>query len=216
MASGNYYDQNQSFDGPNRGDRGEYNDTRYNGPPSYSGGDDFSSAASHAREHHDQGSSNGSFFDNALGFLNEHKDSLSNHQNYDIDEQHVLQSHQKLYGGGDPSQESHDAGSVGSGAALQAMKSFTSGGSSDGGFDKNKLVGMAMAQASKLWDEKQGGGASMSGDKQSAVNNAAEMAMKMYMKSQGGGSGGSGGLGGLAGLVSGNSSGLMGLASKFL
>lgn len=30
-----------------------------------------------------------------------------------------------------------------------------------GGFDKNKLIGMAMSQASKLWDEKQSGGASM-------------------------------------------------------
>lgn len=66
-----------------------------------------------------------------------------------------------MYNGGDPSQESHDSSSVGAGAAVQALKSFTSGGSSDGGFDKNKLIGMAMAQAEKLWDEKQGGGASM-------------------------------------------------------
>jgi hypothetical protein len=154
MASGNYYDQSQSFDG-----RGEYNDTRYTGNPQYSGGDDFSSAASHAREHHS--SSNGSFFDNALSFLNDKKGELANHDSYEIDEQHAIQSHQRMYGGGDPSRESHDSGSVGAGAAMQALKSFTSGGSSDGGFDKNKLVGMAMAQASKLWDEKQGGGASM-------------------------------------------------------
>jgi hypothetical protein len=38
---------------------------------------------------------------------------------------------------------------------MQALKMFTGGGgSSDGGMDKNKLMGLAMAQASKLWDEK--------------------------------------------------------------
>lgn len=31
-------------------------------------------------------------------------------------------------------------------------------GSSDGGMDKNKLIGLAMAQAGKLFDEKNGSG----------------------------------------------------------
>ncbi|KAJ5719959.1 hypothetical protein N7493_006837 [Penicillium malachiteum] len=220
MSGANYYDQSQSFEdepprhhGQHHGERGgygesnqEYRDTRYQGNDNYSGGDDFSSAAQHASEHHE--SSNGGFFQEALGFLNERKSQYANTDSYEVDEQHAVQSHQKLYGGGDPSNESHDSGSVGAGAAVQALKQFTSGGSSDGGFDKNKLIGMAMAQAGKLWDEKSSGGASMSGDKQSAINNAAEMAMKMYMKSSGGGSSGIGGLG--------NASGLMSLASKFL
>lgn len=150
-SGSNYYDQSQSFDGPVR-------DTRYN-DNSYSGGDDFSSAARHASEHHDNG--NSSFFDNALSFLNEKKSSLANHESYEVDQEHVVASHQRLYGGGDPSSESHDSGSVGAGAAMEALRHFTSGGGSDGGFDKNKLIGMAMAQAGKLWDEKQSGGASM-------------------------------------------------------
>jgi hypothetical protein len=46
---------------------------------------------------------------------------------------------------------------------MQALKMFTGGssggsGGSDGGMDKNKLIGLAMAQASKLWEEKNEGG----------------------------------------------------------
>ncbi|KAJ5183789.1 hypothetical protein N7492_001405 [Penicillium capsulatum] len=184
----------------------EYNDSRYDGPGQYSGGDDFSSAAAHASEHHSDGDK--SLFNSALSFLNERKDALSQSDKYEVDESHAVNSHQAMYGSGS-STGSHDSGSVGAGAAMQALKMFTSGSGSEsgsgGGMDKNKLIGIAMAQAGKLWDEKQGSGANMSGDKQSAVNHAAEMALKMYMKGQGNGLGGTGG-----------PSGLMGLASKFL
>lgn len=65
-----------------------------------------------------------------------------------------MNAHQAMYGGGSD-ERSHDSGTVGAGAAMQALKMFTGGGgSSDGGMDKNKLMGLAMAQASKLWDEK--------------------------------------------------------------
>ncbi|KAJ5232862.1 hypothetical protein N7468_005818 [Penicillium chermesinum] len=178
----------------------EYRDTRYTGPDSYSGGDDFSSAAHHASEHHS--SEDRSFFDNALGFLQERKGQFSQPDNVQVDESHALNAHQALYGGGGEGQ-THDSGSVGAGAAVEALKMFTSGGSSDGGFDKNKLIGLAMAQAGKLWDEKQGSGANMSGDKQSAINNAAETALKMYLKGGGGVSG------------TGGPSDLLSLASKF-
>lgn len=80
----------------------------------------------------------------------------------EIDEQHAIRSHQALYG--DASEAGHhDSGSVGAGAALQALKMFLAGegGSEGGGFDQNKLIGMAMAQAGKLWDEKEAQGASM-------------------------------------------------------
>ncbi len=75
-------------------------------------------------------------------------------------------------------------------------------GGSSGGGSQNQFVGMAMSEASKLFDQQSANGSVAPGtDKQSAVNSAAKMAFQMYMKSQGGGSGGGG---------------LMSLASKFL
>ncbi|CAG8935716.1 unnamed protein product [Penicillium salamii] len=172
------------------------------------GDDDFSSAASHAQEHHS--SEDKSLFSSALSFIQERKGKYSGSEG-EVDEQHAVNAHQAMYGSGS-SNQNHDSNTVGAGAAMQALKMFTGGGSggssSDGGMDKNKLIGLAMAQAGKLWDEKQGSGGNVSGDKQTAVNSAAEMALKMYMKSQGGGVGGTGGAGGASGLLS--------LASKFL
>lgn len=146
-ASANYYDQNADF-----------RDTRYNGPPSYNEDhDDFSSAAHHASEHHS--SEDKSFFDSALSFIKERKSEYSDSSKYEVDEAHAMNAHQAMYGGGsEEGGRSHDSGTVGAGAAMQALKMFTSGGSSDGGMDKNKLMGLAMAQASKLWDEKQASG----------------------------------------------------------
>lgn len=156
-ASSNYYNQNESFSAPSHGSGNEYSDTRYDGPGRYSGGDDFSSAAAHASSHHDKDSS---LFSSALSFLNEHKDRLGQSDKYEVDEEHVLNSHNKMYGSGDE-ERSHDSGTVGSGAAMQALKMFTSSSGSEGAGDKNKLIGLAMAQAGKLWDEKQGKGDSM-------------------------------------------------------
>ena len=75
-----------------------------------------------------------------------------------------MQAHQSLYQGQDDGRQ-HDSDSLGAGAAMEALKHFTSGGgggSQGGGFDKNKLIGMAMAQAGKLWDEKNGAGKAVS------------------------------------------------------
>jgi hypothetical protein len=94
---------------------------------------------------------------------------------------------------------------MGSAAALQALKMFTGGqsGNTSQGNSQNAFVGMAMAQASKLFDKQAGQGNVASGNsKESAVQQAGEMALKMYMQSQGKSGGGGGGL--------------MGLASKFL
>jgi hypothetical protein len=91
---------------------------------------------------------------------------------------------------------------MGSAAAMQALKMFTGGGSgnSAGGNSQNAFVGMAMGEASKLFESQSAQGNVASGaSKQSVVQQAGEMALKMYMQSQGGGT-----------------SGLMGLASKFL
>lgn len=189
---------------------------------------EFSSAQHHAQSH--ESSSDSSLFSSALGFLSDRKSQYS--EQPDIDEEHLVQSHQRLYNGGGGGgyggeQQQHDSSSLGAGAAMQALKMFTSGGGGSSGGDKNEFIGMAMAQASKLWEEKAGSGNvvshilfflwwwwwcgltgvcfGQSGDKQSAVNSAAEMAFKMYMKSQGSGSSGTGGPGAL-----------MSLASKFL
>ena len=94
---------------------------------------------------------------------------------------------------------------MGSAAAMQALKMFTGGGggggSSQGGNSQNAFIGMAMGQASKLFDQQSSQGQVAPGaDKQSAINSAAKMALSMYMKGQGGG----------------GSGGLMGLASKFM
>ena len=79
---------------------------------------------------------------------------------------------------------------------------FSGGGGGGGsGGSQSQMIGMAMSEASNLFDKQSGMGNVQGGtDKQSAVNMAAKMALQMYMKSQGGGSG---------------ASGLMSLASKF-
>jgi hypothetical protein len=150
--------RNESY---GRDDRrhGDYNDTRYSGSGQYSGGDDFSSAAQHAQSH---SSSDSSLFNSALSFLNDRKGQFQDPSRIEVDEQHAVQAHNAMYNnGGDEQGRSHDSSTVGAGAAMQALKMFTSGGSSDGGMDKNKLIGLAMAQAGKLWEEKEGAGASM-------------------------------------------------------
>ncbi|KAB8221035.1 hypothetical protein BDV33DRAFT_202759, partial [Aspergillus novoparasiticus] len=194
------------------GGGGSYNDTSYNAPPPSHGGyhnsnpsqgfsdSDVSPALAHAQQHSDSSSNDSSLFSTALNFI---KDKQGRSSSPDIDEDQMVQSHQKLYNGNDNG-EAHDSKSLGAGAAMQALKMFSSGqsGGSSGG-DQNAFIGMAMSQAAKLWEQKNSSG-NVTDDKQSAVNKAAEMAMKMYMKSQGSGSSGSGG------------PALMNLAAKFL
>lgn len=121
----------------------------------------------------------------------------------------AVRSHRQFFGSDSSSQNQQQASSstLGNAAALQALKLFTSGNQGGGGGQsQNALVGLAMAQASKLFDAQASQGNVAAGaDKQSAVMKAGEMALKMYLKSQGGSGGGQGGLGGL-----------MGLAGKFL
>jgi hypothetical protein len=88
----------------------------------------------------------------------------------------------------------------------QALKKFTSGsgggnGGGGGGGSQTKLISMAMAEASKLFDQHGGGS---SGGKQDAVNGAAMTVTKLLVQSKFSGmtgGGNSGGLGGLASLV---------------
>lgn len=99
---------------------------------------------------------------------------------------------------------------MGNAAALQALKMFTGGGSgssSGGSGGKSEFIGLAMAEASKLFEQQQAAGkVSADTSKESAVQQAGEMALKMYLKSKTG-AGGEGG---------GSSGGLLSLASKFM
>lgn len=163
-----------SSSGPSYGNEDNYSaggSSYYNTPsganPSYGGSgggygsdDDFNPAVSHAQAEHGEDSS---LFNTALSFIKDRKSEYAQRDNYDIDESHMVQSHQELYGGGGE-ERAHDSNTLGAGAAMQALKMFTSGGGSEssasgsGGMDKNKLIGVAMAQAGKLWEEKNSSG----------------------------------------------------------
>lgn len=100
---------------------------------------------------------------------------------------------------------------MGSAAAMQALKLFLGNGNQQGsnqqgntpqgqnqsqhveGNPQNQFIGMALAEASKLFDHQSSQGNVPSGtSKQSVVQQAGEMALKMYLKGQGGS--GAGGL----------------------
>ncbi|KAL2216524.1 hypothetical protein M432DRAFT_66524 [Thermoascus aurantiacus ATCC 26904] len=190
--------------------------------------DDFAGAIEHARssrralrpkkddDNDDEDERETSLFAEAISFLKQNKGRFfppDKDNGHDIDEGKMIGAHQALYGSGSGSSGSsgeegktHDASSLGMGAALQALKLFTSGEADNsqghsGRSAKDKLIGLAMAQAGKLWEEQHGSG-KVSTDKQSAINAAAEMALKMYLKSRGSGHDGTGGPGGLLSLAS--------------
>jgi hypothetical protein len=90
---------------------------------------------------------------------------------------------------------------MGMASAMQALSHFAGGGSGNAqsGNSQNAFVGMAMGEASKLFEQQSSQGNVAAGaNKQSVIQQAGEAALKMYMQSQG------------------NSSGLMGMASKFI
>lgn len=112
-----------------------------------------------------------------------------------------MSSHQKFVGGRDGGEKADEQG-LGAAAAVQALKLFNQGGSgqkeTQGGF-----VALALAEASKLFDDKEKEGKLQEGTtKQGVVREAGEIALKLFLKNQaGGGSGGGGGAGGLADLA---------------
>jgi hypothetical protein len=120
--------------------------------------DDFNPAASHAAQHNSH--EDPSLFNTALSFLNERKSQYSDPNAYDVDENELVSSHQRLYSGGS-SGGSHDSNSLGAGAAMQALKMFSSGESGSSGQDKNAFIGLAMAQAGKLWEQKNSEGSAV-------------------------------------------------------
>lgn len=185
----------------NRPAGGQMIDTDGDGIP------DFQQAASHATQQSGSSGDSG-LFDNAMSFLKSrsHKD---NDDDDEMDEHKVVEAHDRAYKQG--AGGSLDAKSMGAAAALQAFKQFTSGNNASnpsantggGGSSQTKLIGMAMAQAAKLFDSS---GGAAGGQKQDAVNSAGTMIMKLMLKQKmgqmtGGGSGNSGGMGGLASLA---------------
>ncbi|WRT64782.1 uncharacterized protein IL334_001716 [Kwoniella shivajii] len=212
---GSYGGQQGGYGGQQGGN--EYGNTggeQYNRPHGEGGAGGYSSgggaptinentAINAANEHAANGSENSSLFSTAMGFLgNMNKDDS------DVDEDKVQQQHDEAYSQGNAGGMSANA--IGSAAAMQALKSFTSGqsgaaSSSGGGDMQSKIIGMAMSEAAKLFD--QSGGAAQ-GNKQDAVTSAGQTIMKLLIKSQMSGMMGGGNSGGL--------SGLMGMASKFM
>lgn len=192
-------------EGQNDNERPDQQEKNHNGD-----GDDFSGAAKHANQHAGS-SADSNIFSSVLAALGQNRQSLAT-QN--VDEQDAVNSHQQYFGGNGnpPSQATSE--SMGSAAAMQALKLFLGNGnqSQQGdnqqgneqqGHNQNQIqgnpqdqfIGMALAEASKLFDQQSSQGNVQSGtSKQSVVQHAGEMALKMYLKGQGG-SGASGLLG---------------------
>jgi len=205
MSYGNDSYGNDNYGNDNYGRQGgpEYNTPgagNYSG--GYGGGDDLREAQQHAQQHAGN-SGDPNMFSNVISHLQNNSGRIQ--QDSNIDEGQFVQAHQNVFGGGGNGQQ-HSAQTLGMGAAMQALKQFSGGGGGGGaglggGPGQNQFIGMAMGQASKLFDQQSGqGNVDPNANKQSVVQQAGEMAMKMYMKSQMGGGG----------------SGLMGLASKFM
>ncbi|KAM3516253.1 hypothetical protein MY11210_000012 [Beauveria gryllotalpidicola] len=135
-------------------------------------------------------------FSSVLSSLTHKEDDL---KQGDVDEKDAAHQHDQVYNKGD---NNTSVNAMGTAAAMQALKKFTSGGQQQNG-GKNDFVSLAMGEASKLFDSKAANGSVASGaEKQSVIQKAAEVAMKLYFKSQLQQSGGSGGLGGLASMAS--------------
>lgn len=163
-GSDNYYNQQSNYnDGPSGYQQGGSNYQQ-------SGDNEYEGALSHAHQHSSYGgnsSDESSLFSNALGFLNGNKQKIA--EDEDIDESQAIHAHQAMYGEG-RHQQQHSSETVGAGAAMQALKMFTSGGSGAGGTgsqgggnSQNQFIGMAMAKASSLFDQQSSQGKVVSG-----------------------------------------------------
>jgi hypothetical protein len=130
-----------------------YGDQQYRGNYGASG-PDFSDLAGHAERHHGSASS---YFNEAANHLQQNHGNFSNQ---DIDEGHAVESHKKLYGGGGGGPA--DSNELGAGAAMEALKKFTGG--SGGGGSQNQLIGLAMSEAEKLFDQHSANGNAVSLD----------------------------------------------------
>jgi len=169
---------------------------------------EFNGDNEHVRHAEKEGFADKSVFSSAIGYINK---SQSEHTQ-PLDENHIKNAHGDAYDERgnirpDVNQKGLDASSLGSAAALQIMKKFTSSSSSgsEGKFDISSLITMAMAEATKLFSAS---GGTKQGTQQDAVNSAGMTIMKLMVQSKLGGTTGGSNSGGLGSL--------MGMASKFM
>ncbi|KIR56850.1 beta-flanking protein [Cryptococcus gattii Ru294] len=195
-----FYGQQENYGGQNQG-YGQTGGSEYNRPHGQGGASsgnsglpniDCNTAVSAANDHNSNGNENSSLFNSALSFIGN-----MNKNDTDIDEEKVQKDHQQVYGQGNTS--GMTSSSLGAAAALQALKSFTSGNKQGGGDMQSKIMGMAMSEAAKLFDSS---GGNIQGNKQDAVTSAGQVIMKMMLKSQVSGMIGGSNSGGLSGLAS--------------
>lgn len=160
-GSDNYYNQQSNYNDSSSGyQQGGSNYQQGGSHYQQSGDNEYQGAMSHAHQHSSYGgnsSDESSLFSNALGFLSGNKQKIA--EDGDIDESQAINAHQAIYGEG-RHQQQHSSETVGAGAAMQALKMFTGGGSGAGGMgshgggnSQNQFIGMAMAQASSLFDQ---------------------------------------------------------------
>ncbi|UZJ52070.1 hypothetical protein CBS101457_001390 [Exobasidium rhododendri] len=98
----------------------------------------------------------------------------------DVDDEQLMQNHNIV----NNSNEQVHSSQIGDAAALSSIKNVlggSSGGGSSGGDMQSKMIGLAMAQASKMFDDKSASGQA-TGNKQDAMNSAGESVMKLMMK----------------------------------
>lgn len=139
-------------------------------------------------------SGNSDLFSNIMNAVGQKQDKI---QNEDIDEEDAVKQHQHAY----QNDGKGNSSSLGTAAAMQTLKKFTqSDNSASSASGQGAFLGMAMAEASKLFDDKAAKGKVEGGaSKENVVQQAVETAMKMYFKSQATSQGG-----------------LAGMAAKFL
>ncbi|KAK4056558.1 hypothetical protein OIO90_002406 [Microbotryomycetes sp. JL221] len=177
---------------------------------------DPSQAVQHASNaSNNSGDSN--LFSQAMSFLNNNFDGKHD----DLDEDEAVKAHEQAYGNSNSSQLGSKP--LGAAAAMQALKTFTSGSSnqsmasSSGGNFQTKLIAQAMAEAAKLFD-KNGGAAD--GNKQDVVQSAASTMMKLMLKNKVSGTMGAGSEGGSSaggfGSQAGGLSQMFSMAQQFM
>jgi hypothetical protein len=157
---------------------------------------DIAGIVNHAQNHDQSNNGDQQLFGQVASFLQSRAGSVQG----DVNENELMNSHEKVNNGTDPV-NSHE---IGNAAALGAIRNVLgSGGSGDGnsGDFQQKLIGAAMAQAGKLFDQKQSAGQAGGGSKEDAMNKAGEQVMKLLVKNQVSGMIGGGNSGGLSGLM---------------
>lgn len=156
---------------------------------------DIAGIVNHAQNHDQSNSGDQQLFGQVASFLQ----SKAGNVQGDVNENELMNSHQKVNNGTDPV-NSHEIGNAAALGAIRNVLGSGSGNAGSGDFEQ-KLIGAAMAQAGKLFDQKQSAGQTGGGSKEDAMNKAGEQVMKLLVKNQVSGMIGGGNSGGLSGLM---------------